>query len=149
MIRPGRRHFASQLESSVGRFSRSGHMPVPKCLITHARLDCHGSFKAATHRDLPAICPGCGGTIHGTGRSFEALPSGDLERWAKARALFAAGFRSFSHRSASAPPRPGRLSGVAAFARDNPTHPLRVAAPDSSSRPMPFAGAARHRHRTQ
>jgi hypothetical protein len=76
------------------------------------------------------------------GRSFKAPPARDLEQWAKVQALFAAGFRFSSYRSTSGPPLPGRLADVEAFIRDNPVHPLRVAAPNNSLKPAPLRGAA-------
>ena len=87
--------------------------------------------------------------MHEMGRSFKAPPSRDLEQWAKVQALFAAGFRFFSYRSFSCPPLPKRLSEVAAFIRDNPRHPLRVAEPNpsierTSQRPLRALCTAAH-----
>jgi hypothetical protein len=76
------------------------------------------------------------------GRSFRAPPTRDLEQWAKILALFAAGFRFFSYRSASGPSLPDRLVDVEAFIRDNPTHPLRVAAPSDPFTLAPIRGSA-------
>jgi len=76
------------------------------------------------------------------GRSFKAPPTRDLEQWAKVQALFVSGFRFFSYRSTSAPPLPDRLADVEAFIRDNPVHPLRVAAPNNSFKPKPLRGSA-------
>ena len=117
-------------------------MPSPKYLIAHACFDCRKSFKVAPRQDLSAVCPSCGGTIHEMGRSFKAPPTKDLEQWAKVQALFAAGFRFFSYRSTSGPSLPNRLADVEAFVRDNPAHPLRVAAPNNSFKPTPLRGAA-------
>jgi hypothetical protein len=76
------------------------------------------------------------------GRSFKAPPVKDTEQWAKVQALYNAGFRFFSYRSALGPPLPALLSEVEAFIRDNPAHPLRVAAPNSSFKPNPLRGSA-------
>lgn len=65
------------------------------------------------------------------GRSFKAPPAKDVEQWAKVQALYQAGFRFFSYRSKEGPRLPERLADVDDFIRDNPTHPLRVAAPES------------------
>jgi hypothetical protein len=69
------------------------------------------------------------------GRSFKAPPAKDLDQWAKVQALFAAGFRFFSYRGTSAPSLPAKLTDVEAFIRDNPEHPLLVAAPNNSIKP--------------
>jgi hypothetical protein len=74
-------------------------------------------------------CPNCGEQLRSTGRSFKAPPAKDIEQWAKVEALFDAGFRFNSYRSADGPPLPSRLSEVEAFIRGNPSHPLRVAPP--------------------
>ncbi|MBE5315173.1 MAG: hypothetical protein H4O13_07200 [Xanthomonadales bacterium] len=66
------------------------------------------------------------------GRSFKAPPSRDSEQWAKVEALYSAGFRFYSYRSADGPPLPERLAEIESFIRDNPAHPLRVAAPNNS-----------------
>ncbi len=66
------------------------------------------------------------------GRSFKAPASRDSEQWAKVEALYAAGFRFSSYRSADGPPLPDRLAEVESFIRNNPAHPLRVAAPNNS-----------------
>ena len=47
-----------------------------------------------------------------------------------------------SYRSASGPPLPDKLADVEAFIRDNPAHPLRVAAPNNSFKPSPHQGGA-------
>lgn len=75
------------------------------------------------------------------GRSFKAPPAKDVDQWAKVQALYNAGFRFF-YRSVSGPPLPDTLSQVAAFIRDNPTHPMRVAAPNNSFKPNPHQGGA-------
>ena len=107
------------------------HMPSPQYLIAHACFDCRKSFKVAPRPDFAATCPNCGGQLHEMGRSFKAPPAKDTEQCAKVQALYSAGFRFFSYRSAIGPPLPDRLSEVAAFIRDNPEHPLRVAAPST------------------
>ena len=117
-------------------------MPSPQYLIAHACFDCRKSFKVAPRPDPVAVCPSCGGTIYEMGRSFKAPPAKDLEQWAKVQALFAAGFRFFSYRSTSGPSLPDRLADVEAFIRDNPAHPIRVAAPNNSFKPNPHQGGA-------
>jgi len=64
------------------------------------------------------------------GRSFKAPAAKDTEQWAKVEALYNAGFRFFSYRSFDCPPLPGRLSEVEVFIRNNPKHPMLVAAPN-------------------
>jgi hypothetical protein len=108
-------------------------MPHPQYLIAHACFDCRKSFKVVPRQTYSAVCPGCGGALHEMGRSFKAPPARNLEQWAKVQALFEAGFRFFSYRSTSGPSLPDRLAEVEAFIRDNPAHPLRVAAPSSVS----------------
>jgi hypothetical protein len=71
------------------------------------------------------------------GRSFKAPPAKDVEQWAKVRALYDAGFRFFSYRSADGPPLPAKLADVDAFVRGNPSHPLRVAGPNNSFKVTP------------
>ena len=117
-------------------------MPSPQYLIAHACFDCRKSFKVAPRAERMAVCPGCGGQLHEMGRSFKAPPAKDTEQWAKVQALYNAGFRFFSYRSVAGPPLPATLSEVEAFIRDNPAHPLRVAAPNNSSKPTPLRGAA-------
>ena len=117
-------------------------MPSPQYLIAHACFDCRKSFKVAPRQAGVAVCPSCGGAIYEMGRSFKAPPAKDLEQWAKVQALFAAGFRFFSYRSTSGPSLPDRLADVEAFIRDNPAHPLRVAAPNNSFKPNPLRGSA-------
>ena len=109
----------------------------PQYLIAHACFDCRKSFKISPRPDYVAVCPNCGGGIHEMGRSFKAPPAKDVEQWAKVQALYNAGFRFFSYRSVSGPPLPDKLSQVAAFIRDNPAHPMRVAAPNNSFKPYP------------
>jgi len=117
-------------------------MPSPQYLIAHACFVCRKSFKVAPRGERVAVCPGCGGQLHQMGRSFKAPPAKDTEQWAKVQALYNAGFRFFSYRSASDPPLPERLSEVEAFIRDNPAHPLRVAVPNNSFKPNPLRGSA-------
>jgi hypothetical protein len=117
-------------------------MPSPQYLIAHACFDCRKSFKVAPRPDSVAVCPSCGGIIYEMGRSFKAPPAKDIEQWSKVQALFAAGFRFFSYRSTSGPSLPDRLADVEAFIRDNPAHPLRVAAPNNSFKPNPLRGSA-------
>lgn len=117
-------------------------MPSPQYLVAHACFDCRKSFKIAPRPDFAAICPNCGGRIVEMGRSFKAPPAKDTEQWAKVVALYEAGFRFFSYRSTPGPPLPDRLSEVEGFIRDNPAHPLGVAAPDSSFKPKPLRGSA-------
>ena len=107
----------------------------PKYLIAHACFMCRKSFKVAPRGDSTASCPQCGGSLHQMGRSFKAPPAKDAEQWAKVKALYEAGFRFFSYRSVDAPPLPKRLSDVAAFIRDNPKHPLRIASFSSAVGP--------------
>jgi hypothetical protein len=117
-------------------------MSGPRYLIAHACFDCRKSFKVAPRPEFTATCPSCRGPLHEMGRSFKAPPAKDLEQWAKVQALYNAGFRFFSYRSTSGPPLPSKLSEVEAFIRDNPAHPLRVAAPNKSFKPTPLRGAA-------
>ena len=117
-------------------------MSGPRYLIAHACFDCRKSFKVAPRPEFTATCPSCRGPLHEMGRSFKAPPAKDLEQWAKVQALYNAGFRFFSYRSTSGPPLPAKLSEVEAFIRDNPAHPLRVAAPNKSFKPTPLRGAA-------
>ena len=121
---------------------QGNRMPSPRYLIAHACFQCRKSFKVAPRPDLTAICPSCGGQLHEMGRSFKASPAKDTEQWAKVQALHSAGFRFFSYRSTGGPPLPARLSEVDAFIRDNPVHPLRVAAPNNSFKPKPLRGSA-------
>ena len=102
----------------------------PQYLISHACFECRKSFKIAPRPDYSAACPNCGGKLLEMGRSFKAPPARNLEQWAKVQALYNAGFRFSSYRSKDAPPLPSKLSEVEAFIRDNPAHPLRVAAPN-------------------
>ena len=120
---------------------QSDRMPSPQYLIAHACFDCHKSFKVAPRLDCTAICPNCGGQLHEMGRSFKAPPAKDAEQWAKVQALYNAGFRFFSYRNTSGPPLPLRLSEVESFIQDNPTHPLRVAAPNISFEADGYAAA--------
>jgi hypothetical protein len=117
-------------------------MPSPQYLIAHACFDCRKSFKVAPRPKRMAVCPGCGGQLHEMGRSFKAPPAKDMEQWTKVQALYNAGFRFFSYRSVAGPPLPERLSEVETFIRDNPAHPLRVAAPNNSFKPNPLRGSA-------
>lgn len=113
-----------------------GHRdPAPSYLVAHACFRCRKSFKLAPRPEQSAPCPHCGGTLHEMGRSFRAPASRDAGQWAKVEALHAAGFRFSSYRSADGPPLPERLADVASFIRDNPAHPLRVAAPTPSPTP--------------
>ncbi len=116
-------------------------MPSPQYLIAHACFDCRKSFKVAPRPEYQAVCPNCAGHLHEMGRSFKAPPAADLEQWAKVQALYNAGFRLSSYRG-SGPSLPARLSEVEAFIRDNPAHPLRVAAPNNSFKPKPLRGSA-------
>ena len=102
---------------------------APQYLIAHACFDCRKSFKVAPRQDYVAVCPSCGGQLHEMGRSFKAPPMRDIEQWTKVQVLYNAGFRFFTYRSKPGPPLPSRLSEVEAFIRNNPEHPLRVAAP--------------------
>jgi hypothetical protein len=111
-------------------------------LIAHACFSCRKSFKIAPRPQHQAHCPSCHGPIFEMGRSFKAPASRNREQWAKVQALYQAGFRFSSYRSADGPPLPAKLSQVEAFIRDNPDHPLRVAGPNSSSKPTPLRGAA-------
>ncbi|MBN6114094.1 hypothetical protein HDC36_003475 [Xanthomonas sp. JAI131] len=101
----------------------------PHYLIAHACFECRKSFKIAPRPGYSAVCPNCAGEIHEMGRSFKAPRAKDTEQWAKVQALYEAGFRFSSYRSTSGPALPDRLAQVPAFLRDNPAHPLRVAAP--------------------
>jgi predicted nucleic acid-binding Zn-ribbon protein len=106
--------------------------PARSYLIAHACFQCRKSFKVSPRPEFSALCPQCGGTIFEMGRSFKAPASRDSEQWAKVEALYAAGFRFSSYRSADGPPLPDRLAEVESFIRNNPAHPLRVAAPNNS-----------------
>jgi hypothetical protein len=117
-------------------------MPSPQYLIAHACFECRKSFKVAPRPDDSTVCPNCGGPLHQMGRSFEAPATKDTGQWAKVQVLYNAGFRFFSYRSVDGPPLPAKLSDVEAFIRDNPTHPLRVAAPNNSFKPEPLRGSA-------
>jgi hypothetical protein len=121
---------------------QANRMPSPRYLIAHACFDCRKSFKVVPRTENTAVCPNCGGQLHRMGRSFKAPPATDTEQWAKVQALYSAGFRFFSYRSVEGPPLPARLSEVEAFIRDNPAHPLRVAAPSNSFKPKPLRGSA-------
>lgn len=114
---------------------QNNRMPSPQYLIAHACFDCRKSFKVAPRPDGIATCPSCGSQLHQMGRSFKAPAAADTEQWAKVQALYNAGFRFFSYRSVDGPPLPARLTDVEAFIRDNPAHPLRVAAPNNSFKP--------------
>ena len=109
---------------------QSARMPSSQYLIAHACFDCRKSFKVAPRPDFTAICPNCGGHLHEMGRSFKAPPAKDAEQWAKVQVLYNAGFRFFSYRNTSGPSLPARLLEVESFIQENPTHPLRVAAPN-------------------
>lgn len=121
--------------------TQSNHMPSPQYLVAHACFDCRKSFKVAPREAFAATCPNCGNAIHEMGRSFKAPPVKDTEQWAKVQALYQAGFRFFSYRSTLGPPLPDKLSELEAFIRDNPAHPLRVAAPDDSFHPKALRGS--------
>ena len=110
-------------------------MPSPQYLIAHACFECRKSFKIAPRPNSTAVCPNCGLELHQMGRSFKAPAAKDAEQWAKVQALYSAGFRFFSYRSVDGPPLPARLADVEAFIRENPDHPLRVAAPNNSLQP--------------
>ena len=119
----------------------------PEYLIAYACFKCRKSFKIAPRQEREALCPGCRGIIFEMGRSFKAPAKRDRGQWAKVEALYHAGFRFFSYRSFShlekdVPPLPAKLSQVEAFIRDNPEHPMRVAAPNNSFKPTPLRGAA-------
>jgi hypothetical protein len=120
---------------------QSNRMPNPQYLIAHACFDCHKSFKVASRPECTAICPNCRGQLHEMGRSFKAPRAKDAEQWAKVQALYNAGFRFFSYRSTSGLPLPAKLSEVESFIQDNPTHPLRVAAPNISFETDGYAAA--------
>lgn len=121
---------------------RDHRVSFPRYLIAHACFHCRKSFKLAPRKEAQAVCPGCGGELHEMGRSFKAPPSKDTEQWLKVQTLYQAGFRFFSYRSTSGPTLPARLSEVEAFIRDNPVHPLRVAAPNDSIRSFPSTPSA-------
>jgi hypothetical protein len=104
----------------------------PRYLVAHACFDCRRSCKVSPRPERVAVCPSCGGPMYEMGRSFKAPPARDREQWAKVRALYAAGFRFFGYRSSFCPPLPARLADVAAFLRENPDHPYRIAEPDPS-----------------
>lgn len=112
---------------------RTLRMPSPQYLIAHACFACRKSFKVAPRPAFTSTCPNCSALLHEMGRSFKAPPTKDTEQWAKVQALFDAGFRFSSYRSADGPPLPDHLSEVDGFIRDNPEHPLRVAPPQSRS----------------
>jgi len=81
------------------------------------------------------------------GRSFKAPATRERRQWSKVEALYRAGFRFFSYRSfdhlgVEVPPLPAKLSQVEAFIRENPRHPMRIAAPNESFKPMPLRGTA-------
>jgi hypothetical protein len=100
----------------------------PQYLVAHACFECRKSFKIAPRPGRSAVCPNCASEIHEMGRSFKMAPARDAEQWAKVQALYDAGFRFSGYRSKSGPPLPDRLAQVPAFLKDNPAHPLRVAA---------------------
>jgi hypothetical protein len=98
----------------------------PDYLIAHACFDCRKSWKVRV--DSGAICPQCGSALHEMGRSFKAPKKSDTDQWAKAQALWRAGFRFRSYRSyPDAEPLPDRLRDVEGFIDRNPVHPMRVA----------------------
>ena len=103
---------------------------VARYLIAHACFNCRKSFKVAPRDERIAVCPNCSGQLHEMGRSFKSPAAKDTEQWAKVEALYNAGFRFFSYRSFDCPPLPGKLSEVETFIRDNPKHPMLVAAPN-------------------
>ena len=109
-------------------------------LVAHACFDCRKSFKVAP-RDERVVCGNCGGELHQMGRSFKAPQAKDLQQWAKVQALYNAGLRFSSYRSHSCVPLPDKLSQVEAFIREHPNHPMRVAAPNYSSKPTADAAA--------
>ena len=115
-----------------GAHMQVNRLPSPQYLIAYACFACRKSFKLAPRSDSRAICANCGEIAYEMGRSFKAPPTKDAEQWAKVRALYDAGFRFFSYRSVDAPPLPTKLADVESFVRDNPDHPLRVAARNNS-----------------
>jgi hypothetical protein len=131
-----------ELRRATGtRVIRSAPPPVsgPEYLIAHACFECRKSWKLK--RDTGAVCRDCGYPLHEMGRSFKTPKKSDAEQWDKVRALWEAGFRFWSYRSApDAEPLPKRLRDVDAFIRRNPTHPFRLqdhrqAVPRSRKRP--------------
>ncbi len=86
--------------------------------------------RASCHKVCCCSLSNCNRQLHEMGRFFKAPAGKDTEQWAKVEALYNAGFRFFSYRSFDCPPLPGRLSEVKAFIRNNPKHPMLVAAPN-------------------
>ena len=121
----------------VSPLVQTSRNPGSQYLIAHACFACRKSFKIAPRIERFAVCPSCSGELCQMGRSFKAPPAKDVEQWAKVQALYNAGFRFLSYRSADGPPLPVRLADVDAFVRDNPSHPLRVAGPDNSFKVTP------------
>jgi hypothetical protein len=107
----------------------------PAYLVAHACFECRKSYKLKIVEGRIRNCPQCGGSLHEMGRSFRPPGSGNREQWLKVQALYAAGFRFFSHGQWDAPPPPARLNQVKAFIAKYPDHPLRVAAPNRSLEP--------------
>jgi hypothetical protein len=102
-------------------------LPVrgPDYLVAHACFGCCKSWKVRPNTD--AVCPECGSSLSEMGRSFKAPRKSDVEQWAKAKALWSAGFRFWSYRSdPDAEPLPERLREVEDFIRRNPKHPMRL-----------------------
>ncbi len=120
-----------ELRRSLGsRQVTAPHVPPyhrgADCLWPHACFECHKSWKLA--EEASAKCPECGGDLHWMGRAFKVPKKTDTEQWAKARALWFAGFRFFNSPStkSTAEQLPGRLREVDDFVRRNPEHPYRV-----------------------
>ncbi|RXR07360.1 hypothetical protein [Pseudoxanthomonas composti] len=104
-------------------------------LVAHACFACRKSFKVAPRPARELRCPCCSAALYEMGRAFKAPPSRNLAQWKKVQALYAAGFRFFSYRGNDGPPLPSQYSQVAAFVRDYPEHPLRIA-PARQGRPL-------------
>ena len=100
--------------------------------VAHACFDCRVSFRVKP-RQGRASCPNCSGTLYEMGRAFKAPKKRQKDQWKKFQALYAYGFRFFSYDDLEdSVPLPERYKDIAAFMKDNPDHPLRVAEPQEA-----------------
>ena len=105
----------------------------PVYLVAHACFSCCKSFKQPDKTEGEInVCPECGGIVHRMGRNFTAPKKSDLKQWKKVQILYAEGYRFFGSGMHDGPKLPEKLSDVEMFLRDNPDHPLKVAAPNQA-----------------